>query len=387
MTYPHWLHIYQKPAQGSAFIRRLPIANYKHTILANGGFDKADCQLALPRRDAELGIEQWVGNRAAVYVNNPAEPIWEGLISRIRLTIGSLEFTRSLDKLYNRATVTYTLGGTPNKTAATNNTDSQAIYGIKEGRFEVGYKQSGGLGFATTRRDSLLALQAWPQNSTPIGGASGYSLKVEMIGFYHTLSWEQTTVNSSDQNPNVVITDILSNLANSNTFLDNTNTDDLNDPVSFNMHTAGWDVRGKSAWDAIQWLAEIGDGTNRWVAYVTPPDFSSGLRHVAFEQANSDIDYIYYVRDGLRIRNRYGGILSPWTIRPNRGIRLNDVLIGWNAPGDDPREMYITAVEYDAEQQNVSLRGSDDITTEGTFQLSQQSLAYSEPFGQRQKVH
>jgi hypothetical protein len=108
-TQPHTLSLYQKPALGNDFLRRLPVYNYRHTIAAVGGFDTASCDIAIrSREEGQQFLDQYIGNRVAFYVDNPVEPIWEGFINRMTFDAGGVQYTISLDEMTNRVTVTYT---------------------------------------------------------------------------------------------------------------------------------------------------------------------------------------------------------------------------------------------------------------------------------------
>ena len=104
--------------------------------------------------------------------------------------------------------------------------------------------------------------------------------------------------------------------------------------------------------------------------------FESGravqVRLHAFDQAR-------LLEVGLRIRNLYGQIVPPWTVRPDRGIRVSDMLIGWNGIGDNPTETYIKGIDYDANAQTVDYHGDDDTRAEGAFQLAR----YGRPIGKK----
>jgi hypothetical protein len=69
----HAVHIYQKPKVGNGFLRRLQAFNYQHSINAIGGFDTASCDVALRSVDeAQQFLDQYIGNRVAIYVDNPS---------------------------------------------------------------------------------------------------------------------------------------------------------------------------------------------------------------------------------------------------------------------------------------------------------------------------
>lgn len=191
-------------------------------------------------------------------------------------------------------------------------------------------------------------------------------LHIECLGFYHTLNWElyRTTALTNLTLTNFITT-ILGVLGNGTTFFDNADTTEIGTNT---VTIDGERSRGSTAWDVMMEIREFGDGTNYWVVGITPTDFRTGTRRLYWEQATSTITYTARQSDGLRIRNLYGQLVPPWTVRPNAGIRITDMLIGWDGIGDNPTETYILSVDYDANQQTVDYHGDDDLTAEGVFQ-------------------
>lgn len=380
-TFPHWLHIYDKPALGNAFIIRRVALAYRHKISAMGWYDTASCDIAVSQKDGELFYENYLGNRVAIYVDNPAEPIWEGLITRITLEAGGVTVSHSLDNMFNRTQTVYRVNTdtTAAQNSAASNAASQAIYGIKLGEVEGFVTYTTALGKMNALRDMVLAFQAWPQNSLVIGGSANI-LHIEMQGFYHTLEWENVAdTGVVNRTPTVLITQILALIANGTTFIENATTTHIGSGA---VWTTAETVRdGQTVWQSIMDWTEPGDGVNRWISGVLPARYSDGLRLPYYRMANTDVEYIARVRDGMRFRNIYGGLIPAWTVKPDRGLRVNDILTGWNSQGDDPREIYIEAVDYDAESQMVTVTGVDDVTAEGAFQLKRYHKRHGERFG------
>lgn len=387
----HTLNLYQKPKLGNTFIGRYPVFNYKHRILASGGFDTASCQLAVDSKVGEVAIEQWIGNRVAFFAQNAAVPIWEGLISRIIYKSGGAVFTASLDEMFNKVRVTFSQKNVAINTQYTtpvNNTTSQAIYGIKEGNIDAygSGSNSADVTQKTTLANRYLATRAYPKVSTAFSGSSTADLlSIEMIGFYQTLRWEtydpgvETGVTTpAAWIPAFFVTAAASRFSNLNTFFDNTDTAQISSNTSFNAPQA----RGTTYWDMMLSITEPGDGSARWVTGITPTDPNTGTRRLYYQAANTAIEYTLSTRRDIgRVRSIYGAPIPPWEVRPNRGVRVMDVLTGWNLPGDDPREFFLEAVNYDGEAQAVSLQSSDNIQLEGALQLDSYYKAIGTRFG------
>lgn len=379
---PHFLNLYHKPAVSNTFIKRYPAYNYRHKIAAVGWFDTASCDLLIPRHEAEMWLDQYLGNRVAFYVDNPAEPIWEGLVNRITYQVANVTFTASLDKLYNRVQVQYNTT-TPGTTTATNNTDSQAVYGIKQGVVDAQIQYtSAGSTLPDALRDFLITAHAWPRISAAYGAGNMVLLSVEFVGFYHTLEWEiWANAAGTAAGASTVLSEVIAGLANGTTFFDNADTSAIATNAAFNQRRTS--RNGQTAWEFMQAIQETGDGSggNYYVMGIEPTDFNAGDRRFYYRAANTAIEYTVRLTDGMKIRNLYGGYVQPWRVLPDRGIRLQDVLVGWNGLGDDPREAYIELVDYDAESQSVAWQTSDNIELEGAFQLRRMFKAHGERFG------
>lgn len=375
MPFPHTMHLYQKPKIGTSFIRRYSTYNYKHSINAIGGFDTASCDIAVRSRDeGQQFLDQYLGNRVAFIVDNPVEPIWEGYINRMTFSAGGVEYTISLDGMANRVRSVYTVLATSPQTtqsAVNDSAASQAIYGIKQEQVDIGFMQSGT--GVTIVRDTILAQRAFPKTSILPSQGGGGLLHIECLGFYHTLEWEdfRQGTPASVQLGNFVDT-ILGGLANGTTFFDSSDTTDT--AANANQIDQAH-VRGESVWEVFMKIQEFGDTSNYFVLGVGPTLFQTGTRRFYYRQASTTVTYTARQSDGLRIRNLYGQLVDPWRVRPDTGIRVSDVLIGWDGVGDNPTETYIKKIDYDANSQSCIYSGDDDITAEGVFNVKRQLKA------------
>lgn len=389
MAYTHWVSLYQKLKAGTNFIRRYPAYRYKHRINAIGGFDTCSFNLAVGGREAELWLDQYLGNSIKVHVDNPIEPCFEGLVNRIKWQSGGLVFTVSLDKLYNRIQVTHydNAAGAVNTTTVRNNTDSQAIYGIKQGTLDAGIQATGGGSpsqLPTTLADFAITATSWPRISVSVatGGGSQSLFSVECIGYSHTLEWEiYASALTTRANPNVIIGEILAALANGTTFINNADTSAVLANTAWQQNRLS--RNGQTAWQFLQGMQEAGDGSGGtpYVIGIEPTEFGTTTRRFYYRPASTAIEYHTRLSDGLRIRNPFGGLVKPWAVRPDKGVFISDVLVGWSGVGDDPRKSYIESVSYDADTQSVSWASADNITLEGALQLTRMFKPHGTRFG------
>jgi hypothetical protein len=387
MTIPvHVLNLYQKPALGTTLLSRIQTYNYKHSINAIGGFDTASCDIAIRSRDeGQQFLDQYLGNRVAIYVDNPIEPVWEGFINRMSFNGGGAAYTIGLDEMANRLAVTYTdNAGSIISSALVSDTNSQATFGIKNDRLELQAQNTGTTAIAAIR-DTSLAQRAWPKTSVIPGQGSSGLLRIEMLGFYHTLNWDvyQDATVANVTLSNYLINQLLPGVSNGATFFDNTVTTGITTNALTIQRTS---IRGNTIWDRMMVIRESGDATNYYVIGITPTNFQTGVRSLYYRVFNPTIVYTARQSDGLRVRNLYGQIVPPWMVRPDNGIRISDMLIGWDGIGDNPTETWIMGVDYDANRQSVMYQGDDDLTAEGAFNFRRQNKAFGKKFGAQYRV-
>jgi len=365
----HYLNLYQKPALGTSYLRQYKTYNYRHSINAIGGFDTASCDVAIRSRDeGQQFLDQYLGNFVRFMVDDPLNPIWEGFINRMTFSAGGVQYTISLDEMANRVIVTFsgTDGSTATtQTASASSTASSDIYGIKQLQLDLGYLSGGSVSGARLR-DTILAQRAYPKTSILPGGG-GDLLHIECLGFYHTLTWEDyRQATSALVATSTLLGTIITGVVNGSTFFDDTDTSGIETNALTTNQQA---MRGETVWDMLTKIRELGDATNYFVIGITPTNFATGLRTFYYRTASSTVTYTARQSDGLRIRNLYGQLVDPWRVRPDTGIRVSDMLIGWNGVGDNPTETYILKVDYDANQQSCIYSGDDDLTAEGIFNL------------------
>jgi hypothetical protein len=363
---PHIINIYNKPRRGSEYLKRFLVSNYRHTISANGWFDTASCTVQPSSvSDAYDFLVTYIGNFVQVYVDNPAEPIFEGLINRISLSNGGITTTISLDEMYNSLQVySSTSTSVQAVTTAVQNLTSQNLYGIKQGSAEYGFHWGGTGAQPTALGDKILNTQSFPQSSTEVTPGAQFELSVELIGIYQTLKWQLFFSSSSvSQTYSAFVLARLSALSNGTTFFDNANTGGV---TTNTASRATGDSPGKTVWDSLDSNAQCGDGSGvPWVVGVEPTNFATGTRRLYYRPTNTSVEYYAYVSDGMRPRYVTGGLVHPWLVRPDRVIQIQDSLVGYTFPSfDDPRQTYINAIDYDAEAQQVRFYGYDDITNE-----------------------
>lgn len=383
----HTIHVYQRPKQGSAFIRRHVIYNYSHSIANQGWFDTASCDLAARSEGEGMGIlNEYLGCFVAVYVDNAAAPVWEGLINRITFNAGGASYTISLDEMANRVSVVYTAAANvATETTIVNNTNSQAVYGFKAEQIEFGPDTSAGTQ-RTVLGNTVLARRAWPQTAVTQAQGNANLIHLECVGIYHTLEWQKlfTVLTTGNFDMYTSITAWLALVNNTTTFFNNADYTKL---ATTNTTTAPAQQRGINLWERFLTLAEAGDGTNYWIIGISPTDRNTLTRRMYYQQANSAIEYTALQRDGLKPRNAFGKLIPPYLVVPDKVIKVTDMLVGFESSiHDDPTETYIERVQYDANSQRVQWFGSDDTTAQAAFRLKRMNKPLAQPFGAPKRV-
>lgn len=377
----HRVSIYDNPlsavGNGIRFQQQFQAFNYRHSINAIGGFDSMSCDLAVDIASAENIYQNYLGSRIAGFVDSNLL-IWEGFINRITYRPGSKAYTRSFDNMANRVRVMYqntSTGATEGVSTIVNNTTSQALYGIKDAVYDADINYGANVTHKGAVRTLKLAKQAYPQVSND-AASGGAIITLECLGWYWIWDWEvynQTTTNN--RNADVAI----SRRANGGTPPANSTRIYSTSTALITANTAytynDENTSGQTYLEQFQAILEGGDGSARWVFGLTPldPNGTTGLeRDVYYRPAQTSVLYTTKAlsEPGV-IRDIYGRKVDPWRAQPDNIIRVTDVLAGYDMPGEDPRQTYITALEYDAETQTVTYVGEDDITMQGAFGLTQ----------------
>lgn len=395
---PHYLHIYQKPAQGSAFIGKYLTVGYKHKLSAFGGCDTASCQIVCTRDDAERVFQNYVGNAVRVYVDDPASPIFDGFINRITYEVGNVVLTRSLDNMMNRTRVTFynadsAAAQKTEMTAVQNNAISQAMYMVKEGNLDAGvHYNNADKTHKTVLRNTFNRIYAYPQTSTASRSGGGVLVSIELKGWYHVWDWqvyENTGVGlvAPDNMVNRILIRTDLNAPSNAPFIYETATTSGTSATALVAANAAFNMavksqQGQTYLQFIQSVVEAGDGTQKWVLGITKPQFNTGTRRVYYRAANTTIKYTARaLSDTGKIFDLYGRSVDPWRVDADAGMRVTDILVGYGIQGDDPALAYLDTIEYDAESQTVNWQSGDDATLEGSLQLRKYFKRHGQRFG------
>jgi hypothetical protein len=374
---------------------------YRHSIKARGGFDTASCELLVSAGEAETVFAEFIGCVVRVFVDNPIEPIWEGYIDRITYTVGGATITRSIDAMANQTRVQYWNANAPTpQTQATtlvNNATSQALFGVHQATIDAGiHYNNTDFTHKTTLRNTILFTKAYPQISMTNQGGSGAIISLEMRGLTE-YAFNREEYSSTDTTTNTAsglfqrVSVGLARSTNSNHVLETVDShpttfgNNVQSNTSFTMSRES--RTGQTFLQFMNSIVEAGDGTQQWAWGISALDPNTKTRRIYYKPASTAIAYtVNALSDVGRVRDPNGTPIAGWNVRPDNGVRINDILIGYNQAGDDPRVGYIESVSYDGESGLVQFTTGDNITMEGALGINRYFRATRDRFYQQRTV-
>ena len=159
-----------------------------YSFAAIGGPESASIEVSGPEVEL-LRAADWIMCPVAIYQDG--EIVWWGFVHNVALNLGGVSVGLSMEKFANRITVAYELAspgsdvGERATTAATNDTDSQTEYGIKE---LLATSTASTATAAASYRDRLLEVLAIPPKTLGMGDGS-LGVTLECRGWWETFGW------------------------------------------------------------------------------------------------------------------------------------------------------------------------------------------------------
>jgi len=314
-----------------------------------GGCDYAEIEASGTAHNIWHDTPRLLRAPVEIYNHNKSR-VWWGYVHRIDLYSDDLIVGLSLDKLYNRAALSYNLlapGGTsstPTVTAWVEDADSIARFGTKD--------ILGSISQATTEqaeavRDKLLALYRYVAPDVRQG--SGVGAKMTCRGWWHTLDWRHYSNSGTDgiaitEQVDTIITDVGEFFTGSDIVTDH--------DISTNEYRDGSETARQVVSELLQTPLTTGEYLQAWVTH-------DRLLRVKQESESGVMDWL--LLPGNRLRSYLGGVPDPgseilgWT-------QLRGVLPANNWGYQmSPSPMYIDVNEYDAaaDQYHWTPRGFD----------------------------
>lgn len=329
------------------------VTSYKHSTTAFGGYDKCTFNV----NENLGGSEKWIDRLFChVEVFSPdLVKVWEGFINKIKIAAGGLTLTRGpVTDIGNRVSVVYStvdttvtppIVGMRATTAATNDTDSQAIYGIIEKYVSVGGATDAS---ALQIRDTWLADNSLPETSQSFttAGLSSPNVTVECLGYYYYLNlfaYNDTT--SGTREISAILNDIFTYEATLNGIF-STDVAGIETPAA-PVSIARYTNDGNSALDRVKYCVSVGDDNDaRWLFGIYAD------RKPYYTAAPTDIEYHQRISSQRQdVTSILQDIVFPWEVLPGKWLRYTDFLTGRPAYTEmraDPRNEFIEKVTFTA---------------------------------------
>lgn len=332
------------------FDLRDSVDRFGQTLQAFGGFERASFSLA----EHDAVMFDWFENglgRHIVARDERLETTWEGFVNEISISQGGLQLTRGpLTGITNRVQAAYsaidattdppTLG-IRKKTSTVEDANSQAFYGIWPVVLSLAGVTDDN---ADVLRDTRLAEYAYPETTSSFSRSGGVaSLRIEALGYMSALGYPYNytaaggTVALSTQLQRVI-------QADPNGWI----STDFGNVASNSMAVSQWQNDDALAKSLIKGLTAMGDAAATRYLFGIYDD-----RKAYYGPMPTDWAYEMRLSDPRRvIRNKAGGEVQPWAIRPGQWIFFSDFLSGRidEASTDlrhDPRMVFIETVGFD----------------------------------------
>lgn len=327
---------------------------------ANGGYGDAQITLTVPRAVAWAAIQQnWLMRELRVH-DGAGFRAYEGFVAEIDARIGGRNYTRRIDALVNRVRCEYWQpdplhpGAKRAGVLQINDTDSQALFGIKEQILDL--KNQGVMSStqATQRAEVYLNLSKQGQAFNTEIGADKEDAETELtfscLGYWATLAWRNTNFRvKTAKNVNTILytagnnRSLLTLYLNGYyaQFVNRGNVSNLNNVgVSMTFNTSGGLM---TVQDYILAITKYGDGNYRRSYFQLWEDRTPFLtRRVTSASA-------YAQPDALVTSGR--NAVMPYAVRAGDYV-LDET---YNAPLDDfssdvkndPRALFVEQTTYD----------------------------------------
>lgn len=324
---------------------------YAHNINAVGGYWSAEIKFSARQDFAEDWYTNGLGRDICVSNLSLAE-IWNGFVNEIEVQIGTLTATRGpLIDVSNRVDLVYStvdtttdppVVGMRENTGVSNDTDSQAIYGIIEKILSTGGATQT---TAEQIRDTYLEENKDPETSQriTIGESSEPVVTLKCLGYVHWLElYTYTSTTTGTRAYNTRIQDALA--ADPNSIF----STDYSGLTANAATVPRYDNDDRTGWQVIKGIISKGDTSyNRYTFGIYQN------RKAYYDVVPSNIEYYHKLSDNRQRIERLDGVeIKPWDVLPARWLQISDWLIGRLPPTSDlrsdPRNMFIESVQYTA---------------------------------------
>jgi hypothetical protein len=332
------------------------LEGYEHSISDAGGFESSTVSRNVTLDEALLALREWLG-RAITIVDADVSTIWDGQLNEIEANFGPESRTVSLGPMANQVVVKYTLAGSnaAATTAAVNDADSQALYGVKTSTQSFEATDSTD---AANKANRILAELKNPQMRRSSQAATGQPaplgarLRCSFAGWAAALDWLTTSnTTTSTAATDAQIKSLLTAYNAVNAFFSSDQSQIVASGVS-----APQTIQADTTYrKAIEDLIASGNSSSQALAWGVYENrvFQSV---VSAKNTPSTVTYRRYLGDG-RIFDLFDNIVPWWRVRPNAIYEVIDLydIAPVSTAQDAAARSYIARVRFSANKRQMSL--------------------------------
>jgi hypothetical protein len=331
------------------------IESYSHVNSAESGFESCQFAVRIPLDEADDWLENGLARHVEVY-SASGKLVWEGFINKIAFGAGTLSAARGpLFDIGNRIMVVYTpiidatvdpmITGAATETPITENTDSQARYGIIEKVISGGQLlDDGTTDEAEEIRDLALAEMAWPYTDEEINlsGQNIPTVTIECLGYKRWLGvyvynfYTATTVTLDSKIKDVLDADPNSIFSTNQSFIE------ANAQLTNRLED-----KNRMAESIIQEITGMGDASdNRWLFQVL------NGRVCYYKAIPTEVEYHHTLTArASEVTLADGTGIDPWDMPAGVWVEITDFMVGQSEQSPmrkDPRNVFAERVTYTA---------------------------------------
>lgn len=326
-------------------------SGYNHVLNAFGGYWEATFDLPGKQVDVEDWFSDGIGRHIEAK-DDAGVMIFRGFVNQVVISLGGLSVTRGpLVDIANRLEVVYStvdntvsppVAGVRAKTAAANDTTSQARYGIIHKVLSGGGMTAAN---ALQTRDTYISDTKDPAVGQTINsGQSGeLTATITVFGYVRLLdAYTYNTSTTGNQNASAKIMAVIAASPNTGIF-----SADTKDVTTNTYQVAAWEDEDRTGMTVIKGIVSQGDATSQRYTFGIYAD-----GRVKYAPVPATVEYQWRISNTAQeMTTITGGAIKPWNILPCRWCFVPDFLVGRSQSPvlrQDPRMIFIESARYTA---------------------------------------
>lgn len=299
----------------ASFIGTFAPSAYSHVISATKGFDSMSASQSCSLADGFMWLQEACGAHVTVR-GDREETVWEGRVNTVSLSAGGYTVERGpLTDVANRVVVSYQIkwdesgeGHEEKRTAAYDDTDSQARYGVCYRCLSAGAQTTGR---AQVIAQVYLSRYGWPKVPKRLGlGGEAVTVSLSCLGYYHWLNFPYRNLSKAATTASAKLTDLLTQ--DPNLFFSEGYS-----RIDTNAVATNWfEDSDRAASEIANEIVALGDASyNRMLFGVWEG------RQVVYEAAPTQLAYQQRFDDKAQVvEDMTGARVPPWYVRPGKWV-------------------------------------------------------------------